>query len=92
MWVREAHAQNQAEAVDPLTPAQGARVLLVSIVPGYRSEMVADFASFEGWTDATVRLDQERRRDLALGLAHDFTPRPRDPDTGLPVPLSPTRP
>lgn len=92
MWVREAHAQNQAEAVDPLTPDQGGRVLLVSIVPGYRSEFEADFERFSGWTDASVRLDSERTRDLTFGVGHGFRPRPRDPDTGLPPPVIPTRP
>ena len=92
MWVREAHAQNQAEAVDPLTAAQGEQVLLASIATGFRPEFVADFESFGGWTDATVQLDPERTRDLAIGVGRGFAPQPRDPETGLPVRVSPTRP
>ncbi|MBN8551828.1 MAG: glycosyltransferase family 39 protein [Caulobacterales bacterium] len=92
MWVREAHAQNQAEAVDPLTVDQGQRVLMASIEARFRHEFVADFARFSGWTDASVRLDPTRTRDLAIGLGEGFRPRPRDPETGLPVPVSPTRP
>lgn len=87
MWVREAHANNQAEAVDPLTVAQGQRpVLMASIETRFRHEFVADFSAFDGWTDASVRLDPTRTRDLAIGVGHGFQPRPRDPETGLPLP------
>lgn len=92
MWVHEAHAQNQAEAVDPLTVAQGQRVLMASIDPRFRDAFAADFTTFSGWTDATVQLDRRRTRDLALGVGSGFRPRPRDPVTGLPVPSSPTQP
>ena len=93
MWVREAEAQNQAEAVDPLTSSQGqGPVLMASIETRFRHEFVADFQIFAGWTDATVRLDPERTRDLAIGVGRGYSPRPRDPETGLPIPTSPTRP
>ncbi|WP_029086068.1 ArnT family glycosyltransferase [Brevundimonas aveniformis] len=92
MWVREAHPQNQAEAEDPLTVDQGHRVLMASIEGRFRHEFEADFVRFDGWTDATVRLDPERTRDLAIGIGEGFAPQPRDPETGLPVPVSPTRP
>lgn len=92
MWVREAHAQNQAEAVDPLTPDLGARVLLASIEARFRPEFAADFAHFGGWTDISLELDPTRTRDLAIGLGEGFAPRPRDPVTGEPEPIIPTRP
>lgn len=93
MWVREAEARNQAEAVDPLTPEQGrGQVLMASIETRFRHEFIADFQSFGGWTDASVRLDPERTRDLAIGVGEGFKPRPRDPETGLPVPTTPTQP
>lgn len=93
MWVREASAQNQAEAVDPLTLEQGdGRVLMASIEARFRHEFVADFDTFGGWRDASVQLDPERTRDLAIGVGARFSPQPRDPATGLPVPVSPTRP
>lgn len=93
MWVREANARNQAEAVDPLTVQQGAGpVLMASIEVRFRHEFIADFERFGGWTDASVRLDPERTRDLAIGVGETFRPQPRDPQTGLPVPVSPTRP
>lgn len=92
MWVREAHPQNQAEAVDPLNRAQGQRVLMASVVTDYRGEFAADFARFAGWSDISVPLDPERTRDLAIGVGEAFNPRPRDPETGLPIPVSPTQP
>jgi 4-amino-4-deoxy-L-arabinose transferase-like glycosyltransferase len=93
MWVREAEARNQAEAVDPLTPAQGrGPVLMASIETRFRHEFIADFRTFGGWTDATVRLDPERTRDLAIGVGEGYSPRPRDPETGLPILTSPTQP
>lgn len=92
MWVREAEARNQAEAVDPLTPEQGrGSVLMASIETRFRHEFIADFRAFGGWTDASVRLDPERTRDLAIGVGQGFEPRPRDPETGLPV-TTPTQP
>lgn len=85
MWVREAHPRNQAEATAPLVPAEGSRVLMASIEARFRHEFVADFAGFSGWDDASVRLDPTRTRDLAIGVGHGFSPRPRDPESGLPV-------
>lgn len=86
MWVREAHARNQAEAAAPLTAEAGSgEVLLASIEVRFRHEFVADFREFGGWRDISVRLDPERSRDLAIGVGTGFAPRPRDPETGLPV-------
>lgn len=93
MWVREAHAQNQAEAVDPLTAEQATGpVLMASIEARFRHEFIADFQSFGGWRDASVRLDPQRTRDLAVGVGEGFAPQPRDPETGEPVVSLPTRP
>ena len=86
MWVREAHANNQAEATAPLTPEMGARVLMASTETRFRHEFVADFRGFSGWRDISVRLDPTRSRDVAVGVGEDFRPRPRDPVTGLPTP------
>jgi 4-amino-4-deoxy-L-arabinose transferase-like glycosyltransferase len=83
-WVRMATPQTQAETTDPLTPALGRRVLVASIVPGYRAEAVADFARAGPWSDASVRLDPRRERDLALVVAEGYRPLLRDPVTGLP--------
>lgn len=48
MWVREAHAQNQAEVTDPLTAATGARVLAASLDLIYRDELAQTQASRPG--------------------------------------------
>lgn len=84
MWVREASANNQAEAEAPLTPTEGRRVLMASTEVRFRDEFVADFAGFSGWRDISVRLDPTRTRDVAIGVGEGFAPRPRDPVTGLP--------
>lgn len=84
MWVREAHAQNQAETTDPLTPAQGRRVLAVSLEPGFRQEMGRDFGATYDNQIVSVRLDRKRKRRAELFIAEFFQPRPRDPATGLP--------
>lgn len=86
-WVRMATPQTQAETTDPLTPARGRRVLFASVVPSYRGEATADFARADPWTDASVRLDPKRSRDLALTVAEGFRPLPRDPATGSPPPV-----
>lgn len=84
MWVREASANNQAEATAPLTPGMGDRVLMASTETRFRHEFVADFGTFSGWRDISVRLDPTRTRDVAVGVGEAFQPRPRDPVTGLP--------
>ena len=77
MWVREASAQNQAEAEAPLTPETGARVLAVSAVERFRPEMRADFAAVGAETAVRARVDAERTRDFVLFVGEDFRPRPR---------------
>lgn len=89
MWVREAHAQNQAETTDPLTPAEGGRVLAASLEPAFRDEMVADFKAVSGREIISVRLDHKRRRRAEVFIAEGFAPQPRDPRTGKPIPKRP---
>lgn len=45
IWLRKAHAANQAEATAPLTPAIGRRVLAVSLEDLQTDRIKADFAS-----------------------------------------------
>lgn len=89
MWVREAHAQNQAEAVAPLTAADGARVLAVSLERVYLDEMKGDFRAVSGDEIVSVWLDRKRKRKAALFVAEGFAPAPRDPVTGKPIPKQP---
>jgi 4-amino-4-deoxy-L-arabinose transferase-like glycosyltransferase len=77
VWLLEAHAQNQAEATHPLTPALGARVLAVSLEQAYRKEMAADFRAVSGVEIVSVSLDRKRRRRAELFIGEGFAPRPR---------------
>lgn len=83
MWVHEARAKNQAEAVAPLTVPQGARVAFVSTA--WPRESRWDFRDVSDVRTAQVRLDGRRTRPLLLFVGTTFSPRPRDPHTGLPV-------
>ncbi|MDP2011757.1 MAG: glycosyltransferase family 39 protein [Phenylobacterium sp.] len=84
MWVREAHAQNQAETTDPLTPATGARVLAASLDLIYRDELAQDFQAVSGREIHSVMLDAKRRRRTELFIGEGYAPLPRDPVTGQP--------
>ncbi|MES2724948.1 MAG: glycosyltransferase family 39 protein [Pseudomonadota bacterium] len=84
MWVREAHAQNQAETTDPLTRATGARVLAASLDLIYRDELAQDFQAVSGREIHSVMLDAKRRRRTELFIGEGFAPLPRDPVTGQP--------
>jgi len=84
MWVRTAHAQNQAEAEAPLTAADGDRILALSLEPDFTAEMKADFATVGENEIVNVWLDGERSRRAEIFVGEDFAPQPRDPVTGLP--------
>ena len=90
MWVREAHPQNQAETTDPLTPADGARVLAASLDLVYRDEMAQDFKAVSAREIHSVMLDRKRKRRTELFLGEGFAPLPRDPVTGRPPALKGT--
>ncbi len=77
MWVSSGHAQNQAEAEAPLTEAEGANVLAVSIQPDYRDRMAADFRLAQTVSIARVRLDPKRVRRYDLMVGQGFEPKPR---------------
>jgi 4-amino-4-deoxy-L-arabinose transferase-like glycosyltransferase len=89
MWVREAHPQNQAETVAPLTAAHGKRVLAVSLEQVFIDEMKADFRATSHEEIVSTWLDRKRKRKAELFIAEDFAPAPRDPVTGKPVPKRP---
>ena len=87
MWVRETHANNQAEAEAPLTRALGGRVLTASYEGWFGPEMAADFKTVSGREVIGARLDAKRRRRTELFVGEGFAPLPRDPQTGLPPKL-----
>ncbi len=85
MWVRQSKAQNQAETSNPLTPALGARVLMVGMVPDFLKEEKADFPAIRDEEFLRIRLDPKRVREMRLFVGLGFKPQPRDPRTGKPV-------
>jgi 4-amino-4-deoxy-L-arabinose transferase-like glycosyltransferase len=95
MWVREARPHNEAETAAPLTQGpQGQRVLFVDVSEAgrkdsalYRNEAMRDFRSVEVLGAWRVWTDPKHAREVVIFLGHDFHRRPRDPRTGLPVPL-----
>ena len=89
MWVRETHPQNQAETTAPLTVANGGRVLAVALEQVYRDEMAGDFAKVRSEQIVSVWLDRKRKRRAELFIGEGFTPAPRDPVSGKPIPRRP---
>ena len=79
MWVSSAHAQNQAEAEAPLTPALGAYVLAASLEGVYRDRMAADFARAQTVEISRVRLDPKRVRRVEMLIGEGFSPLARAP-------------
>jgi 4-amino-4-deoxy-L-arabinose transferase-like glycosyltransferase len=84
-WLLAAAPRTQAESMAPLTPANGRRVLAVSLEGVYRQAMAADFRAVSGREVISVRLDHKRRRQATMFLGEDFSPRPR-PLSGPPTP------
>jgi 4-amino-4-deoxy-L-arabinose transferase-like glycosyltransferase len=75
IWVREGRPNNQAEAMAPLTPAEGARVVFAQAIAAYRPETVADFAAVTDEAPARIPLDRKRVRELVLFTGLGFQPR-----------------
>ena len=92
MWVREAQAQNQAEAEAPLRPSEADAALVASLTPDYRGEIAADFQGWRPLGEIRVQLDRKRTREAALFAASGYVRAPRDPATGLPLSARPTAP
>ena len=92
MWVRENRPHNEAETVAPLR--QGGRVLFVDISDSaradaakYRNEAMRDFGSVQVLGAWKVWTDPKHPREVFIFIGNDFHPRPRDPHTGLPIPV-----
>lgn len=89
-WLLMDGPRNQAETAAPLTPAIGRRVLMVSYEGWRRDEMEADFARASGVEIGSVWLDRKHKRKIEMFVGEDFSPRPRDPVSGLPAAGGPT--
>lgn len=83
-WLLTGEPENQAEASAALTPAEGRRVLAVSMEGAYRAEMEGDFRAHSGLEIASVWLDARRKRRIEMFVGEGFAPKPRDPTTGRP--------
>lgn len=86
MWLYESGPKNQAETDAPLTVANGARVLAVALEETHRDEMKADFRKTSDTEIVSVRLDYKRKRRAEFFIGEGFSPAPRDPVTGQPIP------
>ncbi|RAK58270.1 4-amino-4-deoxy-L-arabinose transferase [Phenylobacterium deserti] len=85
-WMLTGTPQNQAETSAPLTTGQGRRVLGIVNEDAWEDEFKADFAQVSDEQITRVRLDRKRSRQMELFVGEGFSPRPRDPATGLPTP------
>lgn len=89
MWVKGAHAGNQAEAESPLTPALGRRVVIGSLNGDHVDEIKADFAMAQTTEIASLILspgckmgpkekqdhfDHRCRRTMTLLVGEGFRP------------------
>jgi hypothetical protein len=89
IWLRGNHAGNQAEAQNPLTPALGQRVLVVTQDEVKLSEdgekkmaprialISGDFVRSQTLEVSRARLDAKRLRRGVLILGEDFRPKPK---------------
>jgi len=85
-WLLTGAPENQAEASAALSPAEGGRVLAVSMEGNYRREMEGDFRRAGGLEIASIWLDARRKRRIEMFVGEGFAPKPRDPATGRPIP------
>ncbi|HWA60571.1 MAG TPA: glycosyltransferase family 39 protein [Caulobacteraceae bacterium] len=77
MWLKGRAPENQAELEAPLTAANGARVLAVSVDGRNAPAMAADFARTGGREIDSVGLDRRHKRTITMFLGEAFTPKPR---------------
>jgi len=75
-WLLTQAPQTQAEAMAPLTAANGRRVLGVVLDGVYRDRMVGDFAAVSGRELVSVRLDRKRQRKAEMFIGEGFSPHP----------------
>lgn len=78
MWVLRDEARNHAEAVAPMEPALGARVLVVHMQTRYRDLVAGDFARLTEIGRREINLGGDERRELIFSIGEGFSPAPRD--------------
>jgi Dolichyl-phosphate-mannose-protein mannosyltransferase len=78
MWLLHDGPRNSAEAVDPMRPEEGARVLVVHANPGYLPLVAGDFTVFRSVEHLTIPLGGGINRELEISVGEGFAPAPRD--------------
>lgn len=78
MWMLHADPRNHAEAVAPLTPAEGGRVFAAQMQQRYAPLVAADFTQFASLARTTFQLGGGQARTVDFSLGEGFRPRPRD--------------
>lgn len=78
MWLLHGDARNSAEAIDPMRPEEGARVLVVHAHPQYLPFVAGDFTVFRTVEHLAIPLGGGINRDLEISVGEGFAPAPRD--------------
>jgi 4-amino-4-deoxy-L-arabinose transferase-like glycosyltransferase len=78
MWQLEESPGNSAEMSAPMTPAYGARTLIVMASPSYRDFIFEDFETAHGAGELSIPLGGKKIRKLDLAVGSGFAPAPRD--------------
>ncbi|MFT3728943.1 MAG: glycosyltransferase family 39 protein [Terricaulis sp.] len=78
MWMLRTRALNSAEALDPMRPADGRRVMVVHALAGYLPFVAGDFTTFRPVEHLTIPLGGNRNRNLDISVGEGFSPAPRD--------------
>jgi len=78
MWLLHARAYNSAEALDPMRPKDGRRVMIVHASPGYLPFIAGDFTTFRTVEHLSIPLGGNRARAIDISVGEGFSPAPRD--------------
>lgn len=78
MWLLHSEARNSAEAIDPMRPEEGGRVLVVHLTPDYLPFVAGDFTVFRTVEHLTIPLGGGVNRELEISVGESFAPAPRD--------------
>ncbi len=78
MWLLRADPHNHAEAVSPMQPSDGARVLIVHAQERYVPFVAGDFARFREVDALEISLGGGETRPLQFSIGEGFASAPRD--------------
>lgn len=78
MWVLHGDARNSAEALNPMRPEEGGRVLVVHATPEVLPTVAGDFTAFRTVEHLEIPLGGGITRKLDISVGEGFAPVPRD--------------